>query len=161
MRLILAITICVLLPDVGTASGDSMRWDRNPAVSYCYLVRNPHQFNGKIIRVTGIYRYGYEWSELYCGDCINEAATWVDFDEAFSSSTIASVRRKLDDNGFRGRTVLVTMTGKFEAGGGYGHNKVHPFRFLVTKVSSARILLNDSPVPSALPKRLRSRVSCK
>ncbi len=89
-------------------------------VSYCDLIRNAERYNGKLVRVSAIYRYGFEWSELYCLECVNEAKTWVDFDESFASSTKSGVRKKIGDHGLKGRTVRVTMIGRFELGG-YGH----------------------------------------
>ena len=129
-------------------------------VAYCDLVRNPERYNQKLVRVSGVYRYGYEWSELYCLECTTDARTWVDFNEAFSSSTKASIRKKLGGNGFKGRTVMVTMVGRFDAGGGYGHMGAYRFRLLVERVEKANVVLNDSPSPNALPKEVLSRIHC-
>jgi hypothetical protein len=130
------------------------------AVAYCDLVRNPERHKQKLVRVSAVYRYGYEWSELYCLECATEGKTWVDFDESFSSSTKASIKKKLGDNGFKGRTVLVTMVGKFDAGGGYGHMGAYRFRLLVSQVEKADVILNDSPSPNALPKQVLTRIHC-
>lgn len=134
--------------------------DKYTTVAYCDLVRNPERYDQKLVRVSAVYRYGYEWSELYCLECATEAKTWIDFDESFSSSTKASIRKKLGDNGFKGRTVLVTMVGKFDAGGGYGHMGAYRFRLLVSQVEKADVILNDSPSPNALPKQVLTRIHC-
>jgi hypothetical protein len=97
-------------------------------VGYCELIRNPDRYNGKRVRISAVYRYGYEWSELYCLECATESKTWVEFTDSFSSSAKESIRKKLDDNGFKGRTLLVTMVGKFDAGGGYGHMGAYRLR---------------------------------
>jgi hypothetical protein len=132
-----------------------------PTVAYCDLIRNPELYDQKVIRVKAIYRYGYEWSELYCGDCLKEGQTWVDFDESFESCTKPDVAKKLGDNGFKGRTVSVVMIGKFHgSGGGYGHMNAYRFRLLVSCVEQAKIILNDSPVPTAIPKSLLSSSTC-
>lgn len=131
------------------------------AVAYCDLIHNPEHYKEKLVRVSAVYRYGYEWSELYCLECTTEGKTWIDFDESFSSSTKDSIRKKLGDNGFNGRTVLVTMVGKFDAGGGYGHMGAYRFRLLVNRVEKADVLLNDSPSPNALPKKVLGRIHCQ
>jgi hypothetical protein len=66
-----------------------------PTVSYCDLMSSPEQYRGKVVRVSAIYRYGFEWSELYCLECISAARTWVDVDESFVASTKANVRKKI------------------------------------------------------------------
>jgi hypothetical protein len=109
--------------------------------------------------VSAIYRYGFEWSELYCLECGNEAKTWVDFDESFASSTKSGVRKKIGDHGFKGRTVRVTMIGRFELGG-YGHMGAYQSRLLVSRLEKADLILNDSPLPNALPKKLLNKVHC-
>jgi len=123
-------------------------------------MRKPEQYSGKVIRVSAIYRYGFEWSELYCLECVSEAKTWVDLDESFVSSTKASVRKKIGPHGFKGRTVSVIMVGRFDVGGGYGHMGAYRFRLLVSRVEKADVLLNDSPSPNALPKEVLSRIHC-
>jgi hypothetical protein len=130
-------------------------------VAYCDLVRRPELYDQKVIRVKAIYRYGYEWSELYCGDCLKGHQTWVGFDESFETRTDADVARKLGDNGFKGRTVSVVMIGTFHSsGGGYGHMGAYRFQLLVSSVEQAKIILNDSPLPSAITKKLLNASHC-
>ena len=130
-------------------------------VAYCDLIRSPELYDQKTIRVKAIYRYGNEWSELYCGDCVKDHQTWVDFDDSFETHTEANVAKKLGDNGFRGRTVSVVMIGTFHSsGGGYGHMGAYRFQLLVSSVEQAEIILNDSPMPAAIPKKLLYASHC-
>ncbi|MDQ1637731.1 MAG: hypothetical protein QOF62_1070 [Pyrinomonadaceae bacterium] len=156
----LGIAAGVLALAVGMIPMRSRHGGEYTTVAYCDLVRNPERYNQKSVRVSAVYRYGYEWSELYCLECGTESKTWVDFDDSFSSSTKASIRKKLGDNGFKGRTVLVTMVGKFDAGSGYGHMGAYRYRLMVDSVEKADVILNDSPSPSALPKKVLSRIHC-
>lgn len=129
-------------------------------VSYCELMRSPEQYQGKVIRVSAIYQYGFEWSELYCPECVNEAKTWVDLDESFVSSTKANLRKKIGPHGVTGRTVWVTMVGRFDVGGGYGHMGAYRFRLMVDRLENAQVIVDDSS-PSALPKKVLSRLHCQ
>lgn len=132
-----------------------------PTIAYCDLIRNPELYDQKTVRVRAIYRYGSEWSELYCLECLNAGQTWVDFDNSFKSRTPSSVVRKLGDNGFKGRTVSIVAVGKFYgSSGGYGHMNGYRFKFEVNSVENAEIILSDSPVPSALPKKALRRMHC-
>jgi len=146
--------LAVMLPTRSTPQDDEYA-----TVSYCDLVRNAERYNGKLIRVSAIYRYGFEWSELYCLECVSEARTWVDVDESFASSTKSGVRKKIGDHGFKGRTVRVIMVGRFDVGG-YGHMGAYRSRLLVSRLEKADVVLNESPVPNALPKKLLKKVHC-
>ena len=130
-------------------------------VDYCDLLRKPELYEQRLVRVQAVYRYGYEWSELYCPNCLTEDRTWVDFDESFESCTKPEVAQKISDNGFKGRTVSVLFVGKFQgSGSGYGHMNAYRSSFLVGCVERAKILLNDSPVPSEMPKKLLNEATC-
>jgi hypothetical protein len=145
----------------GTLSRAAAQNREYATVSYCYLMRKPEQYSGKVVRVSAIYRYGFEWSELYCLECVSEARTWVDLDEIFVSSTKASMRKKIGPHGFEGRTVRVIMVGRFAEGGGYGHMGAYRFRLLVDHMENAEVILNDSPSPNALPKEVLNRIHCQ
>src|SRR6266550_5081055 len=151
-RTIMVVSVGLLTVPAGVFSMRSGNKQEYAAVAYCDLIRNPDQYNQKLVRVSAIYRYGYEWSELYCLEWRKDTKTWVDFDESFASSTKATIRKKLGDNGFKGRTVSVIMVGKFDAGGGYGHMGAYRFKLLVSRVEKAYVILNDSPSANALPK---------
>src|SRR5262249_11548964 len=92
-----------------------------PAISYCELIRNPEKFDRKQVRMQVTYRYGFEWSELYCLDCLKEGNVWVEFASSFKSCTKSVIARRVGDNGFVGRTVNIIAVGTFYSGGNYGH----------------------------------------
>jgi hypothetical protein len=165
MRLIRTVTIiaaaCISTLLTGMLSRAVAQNRQYATVSYCDLMRKPEEYSGKVVRVSAIYRYGFEWSELYCLECIGEARTWVDLDESFASSTKAKVRKKIGPHGAMGRTVRVIMIGRFNVGGGYGHMGAYRFRLLVDHLENAEVILNDSPSPNALPKEVLSRIHCQ
>ena len=166
MRLIrIAITVAAVvclspLPAGALSAHAAARDEEYAAVSYCDLIRNVEKYNGKRVRVSAVYRYGFEWSEMYCPECLNEARTWVDLDESFVSSTKPSVRKRIGRHGVKGRTVMVVMAGRFEAGGGYGHMGAYRFRLLASRLERADVILNDSPSPNALPQKVLSKIHC-
>jgi hypothetical protein len=160
MRIIIfAIILCTSILTVGL-------WTTTEAqtietVSYCDLMRQPAQYNGKVIRVSAIYRYGFEWSTLYCPECIDETQTWIGFSETFISSTKRSLRKKIGENGFRGKTVKVKLVGRFDGGGGYGHMGVYKYRIIVDRLEEAEVILKDSPSPNVVPKEVLQRMHCQ
>lgn len=130
-------------------------------VAYCDLLRAPASYDGKLVRVRATYRYGFEWSEFYCTDCSEKGRTWVDYDESYESCTKSKFRKKLEGNGEIGRTVNVVAVGKFYgSGGGYGHMNAYRYKFLVHCVERAEVILNDSPVPAAMPNKALQRTRC-
>jgi hypothetical protein len=155
--IVFAASLSLLL--TGTLSRITAQNREYPTVSYCELMRSPEQYRGKVIRVSGIYRYGFEWSQLFCPDCVSEAKTWVDLDESFASSTKANLRKKIGPHGAKGRTVSVTMIGRFDAGGGYGHMGAYRFRLMVKRLEDAKVIVDDSS--AALPKKVLSRIHCQ
>jgi hypothetical protein len=165
MRLIrrtttIVFATCLSMLLTGTLSRATAQNREYPTVSYCELMRSPEQYRGKVVRVSAIYRYGFEWSELYCLECVSEARTWVDLDESFVSSTKANLRKKIGPHGVTGRTVRVTMVGRFDVGGGYGHMGAYRFRLMVDRLEDAKVIVDDSSLPSALPKKVLSRIHC-
>ena len=152
-----AASLSLLL--TGTLSRARAQNREYPTVSYCELMRSPEQYRGKVIRVSAIYQYGFEWSTLFCHECPNEAKTWVDLDESFVSSRKRNLRKKIGPHGVKGRTVWVTMVGRFDEGG-YGHMGAYRFRLMVDRLEAAKVIVDDSS-PSALPKEVLSRIHCQ
>lgn len=124
-----------------------------PTIAYCDLLRHPELYEGKVVRIGAIYRYGFEWSEFYCFSCLNQGQTWVDFDESYSSRTKSKIKRKLSGNGEIGRTISVVAVGRFYGSGGYGHMGAYRYKFLVSYVEQAKVILNESPSPTAMPNK--------
>lgn len=130
-------------------------------VAYCDLLRNPTSYDGKVVRVRATYRYGFEWSEIYCTGCSVKGSTWLDFDESYESRTKRGVKKKLEGDSFLGRTVNIVAVGKFiGSGGGYGHMNGYNYMLLVQSVERAEVILNDSPVPAAMSNKALQRTRC-
>jgi hypothetical protein len=132
-----------------------------PLVSICDLIKNPEEFEGKNIRVNATYRYGVEWSELYCSNCWDrdERRIWVSFDSSFSSNTKSKIRKTLVGGGETGRTLNVDFVGAF-----YRDSQLpagYDFKFIVTKASIAEIILDDSPIPPELDAKHKALTACK
>jgi hypothetical protein len=131
-----------------------------PTVAFCDLLRHPELYDQKTVRVQAVYRYGFEWSELYCLSCLESGRTWVDFGDLFNSSTKPKVAKKISDGGDKGRTVNIVAVGKFYGSGRHGHLGGYNFKFVISCLEQAEVILNDSPVPSALPEKASRRVQC-
>lgn len=120
-------------------------------VDYCELIKNPSLYDGKKVRVEATYRYGYEWSEIYCPDCFDlKKRTWVKLDNLNESCTSKKLLKKLSKDSPKGRTLSVVFSGTFEsAKNRYGHLNGYQFQLEVSCVEKAKVLLEDSPLPTA------------
>ena len=163
MKSLIVAIFLTLSPHIeeSDSSGSIARLTAVPTVAFCDLIHNPKLYDKKIVRITAIYRYGYEWSQLYCLDCIDAGATWVELDDSFATNTNSKLANKIGENGFRGRTVRVVAVGEFYgSGGGYGHMGSYRYKFRISRLEQATIILNDSPIPAKLPKRVLRRAHC-
>lgn len=91
-----------------------------PTVSETDVHNLPQCFNGKFIRLVGIYRIAFENSDLY--DPTGEGRSWVSFDPFHSAvkRCSAPAALKLFDRKEEGTFGFVAM-GVFKSGGRYGH----------------------------------------
>jgi hypothetical protein len=127
-------------------------------VDYCRIVEQPSAFQNTDLTVSATYRYGFEWSELYCMACLNPGRTWVDFDPSVEDSTPSAFLKRLRQSSDLGRTANVVFTGRFQAPGSYGHGNAYRFRFLVRFVREVKIVFKDGRVPEQLPADAQSKV---
>jgi hypothetical protein len=129
-----------------------------PVVGFCDLIHNPKLYDRKEVRVTAIYRLGYEWQDLYCLNCFSaENMASVEFDADFDSCTKKSVRRNL--NSFEG-TFAVTLIGTlFDSGDSHGYKGAYRFKFLVKCAERVDKLLKDGRSPAVLPQKARDKVA--
>ena len=157
-RAILLLTI--ILGTGGLSSNGALSRTPTPeavTVSYCDLIQNPAAYDRKLVRTNAIYRFGFEWAELYCLNCYDgNHRTWVDFE-----GELCRRSKKIKSHGGIGRTVAVQIVGTFYGSGGrYGDGGYH-YKFVVRCIEAAKTLANDSPSPRMLPPKVASVATCK
>jgi hypothetical protein len=108
-----------------------------PTVSFCELLNTPERYNMKEITVRATYKYGYEWSYLYCLSCIDKGRVWLEFPFNLDASVTKALKRGPKDAG----TVNVTVQGTFIKCGGCGHQGGYPFKFVGTKASNVAVVI--------------------
>jgi hypothetical protein len=136
--------------------------DEIPTVNICFLIKNAADYQNKTIRVKATYRYGLEWSELFCSDCWDPYhRIYIDFnDEAFDKKSKSIFKRKI--NKISG-TINVTFVGQFinSKTNSNPENPYKAFKLVVYTVERAKILTNQSPVPIYLEESIKSQTFCK
>ena len=82
-------------------------------VTYCQLVKAPNAFDGKLIRITGVYKYSFETQRLFPSNCCEDLdpKMWVEFGDLDAKSR-KSVHRFPKGTGM----VLGTFVGRLDDG---------------------------------------------
>lgn len=109
--------------------------DPQAQVSFCDLVRNPEKYNGQEIRVRATYRYGFEWSELYCLDCLDKGKAWL-APVAIDEAAERAFRRLPKGAGI----VNLTVQGVFVSGDTYGHQNGYRYQITPDKITDVKVI---------------------
>jgi hypothetical protein len=126
-------------------------------VDFCDLFENSSIYNNKIVRVTGIYRFGFEWSDFYCPGC--EKVAWMDFEKYDKKQTKKKYRKKIKYSEV-GRTVKVVVIGEFSSGGGFGHMGGYRNKFAVHYFEKVEKVSNSSSIYQYLPEKDKAKANC-
>ena len=62
-------------------------------IAFCELVRNPELYNGKVVTVRATYKYGFEWSMLYCLDCLDKGKAWLEIRADLDDRSLKATKR--------------------------------------------------------------------
>lgn len=147
--LLFCIAVCLTLPVFAQEKTEN-QYTNVPTVNYCELRKNPELYNGKMIRVRGIYEYGFEQSAFYDKACFEDSSfsrfeTWLWF---FSLKNTCSDNKtaeilKTFHSGRADSKLEVTLVGMFNGSkdsGGYGHLNGYKFQIKVSCFEQAKLL---------------------
>ena len=122
----LSLIICTVAAVVGHSETQ---------VGFCDLVKNPGLYKGKEVTVRATYRVGFEWSELYCLDCLDRGKAWLDFGDDLDRASEKALKHTK-----RGGVFNLTVQGTFLGEGRYGHLGDYQYRFIAYKVSNVAVI---------------------
>jgi hypothetical protein len=82
-------------------------------VRYCQVLKTPNAFDGKLIRITGVYKYSFETQRLFPSSCCEDLdpKMWMEFGELDAKSR-KRVHRFPKETGM----VLGTFVGRLDDG---------------------------------------------
>jgi len=122
-------------------------------------VRNlPHCFEGKFIRLVGVYRVAFENSDLY-DPTASGGRTWVSFDTFYSAvkrCSSAEALRMLERE--KGGTFGFVAMGVFHSGGGFGHMNGWANEFQVICLESVVDFSADGALLEYQNPKVRKRI---
>jgi hypothetical protein len=121
------------------------------AISVCSLLGSADAHDGREVTTYGTYRYGFEWTDLYCLRCAEDGLVWVELEE--DARWPQGVRFSKDEG-----TLNVVFRGRFETGQNFGHENGYRSQLRVTKILDARFVDGTGVHPLALPPKVREKV---
>lgn len=104
-------------------------------VRLCDVLKNAEQFDGKEVTFRATWRYGFEWTYLYCVECKNAGHVWFEVSDNLDDASRRVLNSKPKDAGI----VNVTLTGVFRTGS-YGHQSGYPHELIVRKARDLVVL---------------------
>lgn len=127
-------------------------------VNFCDLIKTPEKYEQKQVRVKAIYRYGFEFSQMYSLKCLTRTDVRVEAREA--KCTNAGRVDEMDATGYdEGRTVGVVVVGRLS---GPERDTYHPsgagYLFTVDCFVRAEMLDRAGYIPASLTPEQRRKV---
>lgn len=126
-----------------------------PPTTFCELLRNPGKYSGKEVTVRATWKYGYEWSQLYCLDCLDKGKAWLEIPGDINDASIKALRRAPKDAGI----VNITVRGTFMSGSHFGHLNGYPYQIVVRQVTDVAVVLKGMKSPEQ-EKEAEKRWAC-
>jgi hypothetical protein len=156
-----ALLLCLPFAAKGQNRSERLRAEIKaaPTMTYCDLLFKSSDYDGKVVRVRGIYKVGFENSDLSSPECdLGFLNTWVTFDSEFDKLTERKWRGKLQkSDGVQGLDVV--FVGRFKEAGsgawsGFGHQNMYSYQLDVLTAESVQPLGTFGPLPNSLASRL-------
>jgi hypothetical protein len=95
-------------------------------IQFCDLLRNSEAYNGKKVVVRATYRYGYEWQQTYCLNCLEKGKAWLELPSDLDNKSLKSLKHAPKGAGI----VNITVRGTFISGGHYGHLNGYSYKLV-------------------------------
>lgn len=124
-------------------------------ITFCDLVRNSEKYNGEEVSVRATYRYGYEWSQLYCLDCKDKGKTWLEIPVDLDDASARYLKRAPKGAGI----VNLTVQGVFVSGGTFGHQNGYHYKIVAYKIRNVAVIQKGMK-PPAEEERAEKRWAC-
>jgi hypothetical protein len=161
--LLLATTGCAAL---APRTGPPEILDGIPLVSYCDLMAAPKVYFNKEVRLRAVYRWGFEWQQVYSTHCLEAPNTWVEFASDKGCPDTIEHEGPVKDDGssnstleMSGQTLGVVFRGRLTGwGSGYGHLGSFATEFQVTCLEEMTLLDLQSYYPTALTPAMIKRI---
>jgi hypothetical protein len=109
-------------------------------VTLCDLIHNPAKYTGKEVTIRATYRYGFEWSELYCLDCQDQGKVSLETPTDLEDTSGKALKKIPTGGGI----VNLTVRGIFVSDGSFGDSNSYRYKIEAVEISDVVVLLKGT-----------------
>jgi TonB family protein len=113
-------------------------------ITICDLVRNPQKYNDQKVTVRATWRYGFEWSQLYCLDCLDMGKAWLDRSSDLDEASERALKKIPKGAGI----VNLTVEGVFRSDGTFGHLNGYRYEIVPSRISNISVIQKGAKSPA-------------
>ncbi len=122
---------------------------------FCELLKRAELYDGKEVTFRTTWKYGFEWSYVYCVTCRDNGKVWLDFSDDMDDASQRAINTAQKDAGI----VNLSVTGVFKTGGSYGHLGGFRHKFIVRKAWDVVVLSKGMKDPTR-EKEIEAKWAC-
>jgi len=100
------------------------------AMTFCHLLRNADKYDGQLVRVRATFRYGYEWQQLYCLNCLDKGKAWLEVPVDLDDKSEKAFKKMPKRAGI----VNLTVGGIFHFGKSNGHLNGYRYELIAQEI---------------------------
>ena len=148
-RVLGPVAFAVMLPAsmfLGTSQVDYI------TVKYCDLVDRPSEYDGKHVKLSASYRYGFESNEVYCVACRGELLTFGLYSQG---AKVKEMKKAPKGSG----TINATFSGVFRKRTDIGNG--YTYQLDIDNITDVRVISKSYAVPERLEKSEKDRLCLK
>jgi hypothetical protein len=106
------------------------------AMPFCDLLRNPDKYDGQLVKVRATFRYGFEWQQLYCLDCLDKGKAWLHLPIDLDDKSEKASKKMPKGAGI----VNLTVVGIFHFGKSYGHLNGYRYELIAQEIGDVAVI---------------------
>jgi len=105
-------------------------------VKFCDLLRNPEKYKDQQVKVRATFRYGFEWQQLYCLDCLDKGRAWLELPDHMDEESGRTAKKMPKYAGI----VNLTVVGVFHFGSSYGHLNGYRYELIALQIRDVAVI---------------------
>ena len=117
-------------------------------VKFCDLLRNPEKYRDQQVKVRATFRYGFEWQQLYCLDCLDKGRAWLWLPDEMDDESTRTFKKMPKGAGM----VNLTVVGVLHFGGSYGHRNGYRYELIAQEIRDVAVIRKGTKGPATESK---------
>ena len=113
-------------------------------VKLCDLLQNPEKYRDQTVNVRATFRYGFEWQQLYCLDCLDKGRAWLSLPNDMDDESKRIFKKMPKGAGI----VNVTVVGVLHFGSSYDHLNGYRYELIAQEIRDVVVIQKGSKDPA-------------